>query len=148
MSCSGGNSEADSARLQSVLQDVHSINNWSEHNPVEVFLELANREAEESIAVSKATIGNALYKAKSYEYCAMVVDNHTLVTIADVEHCQNSGSWNECMPYAVGYIQKSGKLVAQRDYLNNIIGRPDMQQRVLFLFNKLEPEVPGEKEEG
>ena len=44
------------------------------------------------------------------------------------------------MPYAEGYIQK-GKLIPQSDYINNIIGRPDLQQRVMFLFQaKTEPE--------
>lgn len=140
-SCGGGDNSSEASHdLQPVLDNIHELKGWSEHNPIEVFLSQAQKEADESIELSKSNMEQALYKAKSFEYCFVVVDNHTIVKIDDLENCRKSGSWGACMPYAEGYIQK-GKLIPQSDYINNIIGRPDLQQRVMFLFQaKTEPE--------
>jgi len=64
----------------------------------------------------------------------VTVGFHTIVKVSDFENCIQSGFWGVCMPYAEGYIQK-GSLAPQKDYLNNIIGKPDAQERMMFLFN-------------
>jgi len=38
------------------------------------------------------------------------------------------------MPHAEGYIKKGG-LTYKKDYINNIIGLPDAQERTMYLFN-------------
>jgi hypothetical protein len=37
------------------------------------------------------------------------------------------------MPRAAGYVKK-GDLVYMNDYVNNVIGAPDAQKRMLYLF--------------
>jgi hypothetical protein len=38
------------------------------------------------------------------------------------------------MPYVEGYVKK-GELQPKADYANNIIGLPDTQERIMYLFN-------------
>ena len=137
--CSEGSksNRAEPVRITSVLEDVSKLIDWThEHqNPIEAFRHEARDHASEVIALDRSNIRQALHKAKQYKYCIIVVDNHTLISIKDVENCRQSGSWDACMPYAAGYIQRGG-LVPQEDYANNIIGTPDLQERLMFLFDE------------
>jgi hypothetical protein len=65
--------------------------------------------------------------------CIVVVEQHTFAKFSDTKKCNMSGSWGACMPYAEGYIQ-SGGLKGINDYINNIIGKPDAQNRTLYIF--------------
>ena len=84
-------------------------------------------------SVNKDNIKDALAKAKDFKNVVITVDNHTIVKL-DVNDCKPSSAWSACMPKAEGYIKK-GDLVYQNDYANNIIGLPDGQERLLFLFD-------------
>ncbi|HLP51217.1 MAG TPA: hypothetical protein VK154_10065 [Chitinophagales bacterium] len=95
---------------------------------------IAKKHAAKTISLTKENIAASLNEAKQFKYGVLVVGGHTFVKIDDFTKCYTSGSWGACMPYGKGYIKK-GALVAQNDYINNIIGRPDGQVRTLYLFN-------------
>lgn len=102
-------------------------------NPIETFSAQADKKADKSMKLTKDNIDNALKSAKKYNYAVVVVENHTIVRLVNYEDCQQSGSWNACMPKGEGYI-KRGKIESQNDHINNLIGKPDNQQRMLYLF--------------
>ena len=56
-----------------------------------------------------------------------------IVKVTDMNNKVISGSWCCRIPFGEGYIQK-GELTFKLDYLNNIIGIPDSQRRMIFLF--------------
>ncbi len=89
-------------------------------------------KASKTIDLSKENMAEALKEAQG-KTCIIVVENHTIVKFNDVKKCNFSGSWGACMPYGEGYIQNVS-LKSVNDYINNIIGKPDTQKRVLFLF--------------
>ncbi|HLP22190.1 MAG TPA: hypothetical protein VK174_17870 [Chitinophagales bacterium] len=95
---------------------------------------IAKKHAAKTISLNKENMAASLSEAKQFKYGVLVVGGHTFVKIDDFTKCYTSGSWGACMPYGKGYIKK-GALVAQNDYINNIIGRPDSQVRTLYLFN-------------
>lgn len=121
--------------IEDVLKNVSNLEDWTDehHNPIEVFAAAAKSQAAKSIDLDKSNMGSALEEAATYRYCIITVGNHTLVRVGNMEDCQQSGSWGACMPYVKGYIQKGG-LEKQEDYMNNIIGTPDNQERVMYLF--------------
>lgn len=102
--------------------------------PIKTFESFANDNASKTIQLTKQNIKASLTKANDYKYCVILVANHTLVKITDLKKCIQSGSWGACMPFAEGYIKK-GNLKFKKDYINNIIGRPDSQKRTMYLFN-------------
>jgi hypothetical protein len=83
--------------------------------------------------VSKKNIKKVLIKSKEYSNCVIVTGNHTIVKILSFDNCQQSGSWKACMPTVEGYIKK-GKLNYKKDFMNNVIGKPDKQERVAYFF--------------
>lgn len=95
---------------------------------------IAKKHAAKTISLTKENAAASFNEAKQFKYGILVVGGHTFVKIEDFTKCYTSGSWGACMPYGKGYIKK-GALVAQNDYINNIIGRPDAQVRTLYLFN-------------
>ena len=95
---------------------------------------IAKKHAAKTISLTKENIAASLNEAKQFKYGILIVGSHTFVKIEDFTKCYTSGSWGACMPYGKGYIKK-GALVAQNDYINNIIGRTDSQVRTLYLFN-------------
>lgn len=139
--CSSTGSNAGGADIAvpiaDVLHDVSNLEDWTEEhkNPIEAFTQAAENQAAKTIKFGKSNIEKALAQAKEYEHCFIAVENHTLVRIADMEDCKQSGAWSACMPFAEGYIQK-GDLQHQEDYINNIIGTPDGQERVMYLFEE------------
>ncbi|MBL4715403.1 MAG: hypothetical protein JKX95_02120 [Bacteroidia bacterium] len=116
------------------LYDVTSLENEESKNPIIKFQEIANTIAEKVILINKENIEYFLTEAIEYKYCVITTGDHTIVKIEDFNNCKQSGSWAACMPYAEGYIKK-GKLIFEKDYSNNIIGRPDSQKRTAYLFN-------------
>ena len=102
-------------------------------NPIVSFIDAAKQSADKSTNLTKENINDLLVEAKEYSYCVITTGDHTIVKITDIEDCKQSSSWGACIPYAEGYIKK-GDLIKQADYMNNIIGRPDNQERMIFLF--------------
>lgn len=126
--------EQNSNMVLDFLKDISSIEDIENENPIVLFKEEAENIAKKTISLSKDNIVDVLEKAKNYKYCVITIEDHTIIKITDLEDCTQSGSWGACMPYAKGYIKK-GDLEFQEDYINNIIGMPDSQEKTVFLFN-------------
>lgn len=123
----------NSAIVSDFLMDVSALEEIDNKTPITHFEEQASEIADDIMDVSDGNILNVLESAKNYSHCVIVVEDHTIVKIVDLEDCKQSGSWGACMPMAEGYIKK-GDLDYQEDYINNIIGRPDSQTRTAFMF--------------
>jgi predicted transcriptional regulator YdeE len=115
------------------LIDVKSLESDTNTNPIVAFKDLAEEIAEDKMIVSKKNIKKVLIKSKEYSNCVIVTGNHTIVKILSFDNCQQSGSWKACMPTVEGYIKK-GKLNYKKDFMNNVIGKPDKQERVAYFF--------------
>jgi len=103
--------------------------------PIVSVLDLAYQQAKKAIPVSSSNIKSVLDEAKQYKTLLLVVGNHTLVKITDLENCEKSTSWGCCMPMGVAITQKSGEMKKRKDYINHLIGTPDSQIRTVFLFD-------------
>jgi len=134
-SCSNS-SEQDNNNTPEVeiLKNIKTLNNNKHKTPIINFKKFANSGADKSITLSKKNIASSLTKAKEYKYCIITVGTHTIVKVLDLKNCKQSGSWGTCMPLAEGYIKK-GALKYKKDFINNIIGLPDNQDRTMYLFN-------------
>jgi len=117
-----------------ILQNIKKLNDNEYKTPIISFKKFANSNADKSITLSKKNIAASLRRAKVYKYCVITVGTHTIVKILDFKNCKQSGAWGTCMPIAEGYIKKR-KLKHQKDFINNIIGLPDNQNRTMYLFN-------------
>lgn len=107
-----------------------------EGNPVEVLIEDAQESADRSLTFYVGNAERALSVAKGFEYAIVVIGKHTVVKIVSYEDCTNSGSWGICMPLAEGYVRRRGNMEPVGDYMNNIVGTPDDQDRKIYLFNR------------
>lgn len=103
--------------------------------PIASIKELASTQADKTLDLTKENIKDVLTEAKDYHSVVITVGVHTIVRITDLENCIQSGSWGACMPMGEGYIQKSG-LTNKNDYINNIIGIPNSQERKVYFFKK------------
>ena len=119
--------------VSNFLSDVKSLEIDTNTNSIVAFKELAEEIADNKMVVSKKNIKKVLIKSKDYSNCVLVTGNHTIVKIISFDNCQKSGSWKACMPFVEGYIKK-GKLNYKKDYMNNVIGTPDGQDRVAYFF--------------
>lgn len=131
------NPEEDQVQENTVtkfLIDVKSLESDTNANPIVAFKDLAEEIAKDKIILSKKNIKKVLIKSKEYSSCVIVTGNHTIVKILSFDNCQQSGSWEACMPTVEGYIKK-GKLNYKKDFMNNVIGKPDKQERVAYFFN-------------
>ena len=117
-----------------ILEDIKVLEKTRNKTPIVSFKKFADTEADKSIILSKENISSSLTKAKKYKYCIITVGTHTIIKVSDFKNCKQSGAWGTCMPIAEGYIKK-GKLKHQNDFINNIIGLPDNQERTMYLFN-------------
>jgi hypothetical protein len=117
----------------SLIKDIKVLNNKTYKTPIKTFNEYASINADKTIRLTKENIKSTLEKAKEYSSCAIVVGNHTVVKIINLNDCKQSRAWAACMPKAEGYIKK-GKLNYKKEYANNIIGIPDSQERMVYLF--------------
>lgn len=115
------------------LKNVKSLEKDTSTNPIESFKKQASKTAKKVIKIKKSNIAKSLDKIEDYNYAVFTVGDYTIIKITNLEDCKTSGAWKTCMPMGEGYIKK-GKLLYQNDYLNNIIGLPDSQERLLFLF--------------
>lgn len=114
------------------LEDIKNLAKDTSSNPIENFKDAAKTSAIEIITLNKDNINDALTKAKNAKHAVITVKDHTIVKL-NLDDCKTSGAWAVCMPKAEGYIKK-GDLIYQNDYANNIIGLPDSQERLLYLF--------------
>ncbi len=105
----------------------------NESSPISSINKLAYEQAVKSIVLTKDNIAESLNEAKSYKSFIVTVGVHTIVVVNDFSKSIMSGSWGTRMPWGKGYIQK-GTLNYKEDYINNLIGVPDMQRRMMFLF--------------
>ncbi len=96
---------------------------------------LAEEQADLVMDLTKETVKEVLANAKEYHFCVITVGVHTIVRITDLENCIQSGSWGACMPMGEGFIQKNG-MINKNDYINNIIGTPNGQERKVYFFMK------------
>lgn len=128
--------------VSNFLSDVQSLEIDTNTNSIVAFKELAEEIADNKMVVSKKNIKKVLIKSKDYSNCVVVTGNHTIVKIISFDNCQKSGSWEACMPLVEGYIKK-GKLNYKKDYMNNVIGTPDGQQRLAYFFinDKKKPKI-------
>lgn len=137
MSCNEAKTEVQAtsdAVVIAFLEDVTALEKEKGANPIADFKALSLKNAVDSININKDNIKDALAKAKNYKHSVVIVDNHTIVKLVDVNDCKASGSWGACMPMGEGYI-KRGALNYKKDYINNIIGLPDAQTRSVYFFN-------------
>lgn len=134
-SCSKATKEQQNSTPETdILNDIKLLKNKEHKTPIITFKDFATSSAEKSIKLTKKNISASLTKAKEYKHCIIIVGIHTIVKISDLNNCKQSGSWGACMPHAEGYIKK-GELKYKKDYINNIIGLPDSQERMMYLFN-------------
>ena len=125
------------------LSDIKSLESDTNTNAIVAFKELAEEIAEDKIILSEKNIKKVLIKSKEFSNCVIITGNHTIVKIISFDNCQQSGSWKACMPTVEGYIKK-GKLNYKKDFMNNVIGIPDKQERVAYFFNNDEKHVEDE----
>ncbi len=116
------------------LKDVKTLDSDTIKTPIIAFKELAKSTANKTINLTKDNIQEALLEAKGFKHCVITTGIHTVVKVENIDNCKPSGSWGACMPYGVGYVKK-GNLTYNEGLINNIIGRPDGQSRIMFLFN-------------
>lgn len=123
----------ESTIVTDFIDNISSLEAIEKGNPIVLFQKQANDKANKIIKFSKDNIQDLLETAKAYKSLIITTGDHTIVKITDLNDCKQSGSWSACMPMAKGYIKKKA-LVYQEDYINNIIGIPDNQERVAYLF--------------
>ncbi len=107
----------------------------STKKPIQQFRDFAEISASKRISINKANINESFDEAQNYNFCIVLVANHTLVKVEDFKTCTPSASWGVCMPKVSGYIKKR-QLQYQNDFMNNVIGLPDNQERYMYLFEK------------
>ncbi len=124
------------AVITEFIGDILTVNSGdiSPYSPISSFNKLAGEQATKSMVITKDNIGEALAEAQKFQNCFITVGTHTIVKVTDFNKAVKSGAWNVRMPYGKGYIQK-GDLITKEGYINNIIGTPDTQRRIMFLFN-------------
>lgn len=122
------------------IRDVNTLESDTNINPIVSFKELATEISDEILTLNKNNIEDVLTKSKRYSTCVITTGNHTIVKIENLSDCQQSGSWKVCMPKCSGYIKK-GQLNYKYDYMNNIIGVPDDQERLAYFFNTIETDL-------
>jgi len=125
------------AVLKQFLSDIIKIdgNQLNQQQPIISINNMAQAKADKTIEINRENISTALQEAQNYKYCLISVDAHTLVRVISFKDSSPSGAWHAAMPLCKGYIQRSGVLHEQKDYLKNLIGRPDSQIRMMYLFN-------------
>ncbi len=128
--------QEDKAQLvNDLIADVMTISkaDLNAASPIASVNKLATVQADKSIVLTKDNMEKSLEEAKDYKACLITVGDHTVVVVSDFDKRITSGSWKCKMPFGKGYVQK-GTMNFKEDYLNNIIGVPDTQKRIMFLF--------------
>lgn len=138
-SCSDQTKPSSGEIVNDFLDNPKSLEKIQESNPIIAFQKEADQVADKVSRLNSSNIGEVLEEAKNFKHCVITVENHTIVSLGTLKDCENSGSWGECMPFGEGYI-KRGDLVFQSDYINNIIGRPDDKERMVYYFQSILPQ--------
>lgn len=102
-------------------------------SPISSFNKIALEQASKSIVLTKENMAASLLEAKKYKACIITVGVYTIVKVSDFSKTIMSGSWGCRVPFGSGYVQKV-TLNFKEDYINNIIGVPNSQRRMMFLF--------------
>lgn len=125
------------AILEQFISDIITIDGESldQQQPIITINEIAQAKADKAIEITRESIGRSLLEAKRFKHCLISIDGHTLIRVMNFKDNSPSGAWHTAMPFCKGYIQRSGLLYEKEDYLKNIIGRPDSQVRMMYLFN-------------
>ena len=131
------NNNISTNTVTAFLIDISSLEKDTNDNPIIAFQKQAEELADDKIVFNKKNIKEVLIKSRDYANSVITTANHTIVKIESIDNCQQSGSWKACMPYVKGYVKK-GKLNYKADYMNNVIGIPDGQQRIAYFFNNNE----------
>ena len=129
-----GKQETRKSIVADFIKDITYLESVEANSEIEAFEQEATAVADRMIPLDKDNMASVLVTAKHYKAMVITVEDHTIVKVLDFSDCQPSGSWGTCMPLGEGYVKKGG-LIKQRDYINNIIGAYDSQQRTAYLFN-------------
>lgn len=122
--------------LQKFVQDFVAIDasQLTSAEPIAQLATILLEKADKSISISKSTISEALAEGKNFSKVIIVVGKHTVIIVENFDDCKQSGAWGACMPLGTSLIQKSGSFTQKEDYINNLMGIPDTQERKMFLF--------------
>lgn len=129
-----GTKAEDLQKFLSGIVDVQ-INQLSGAEPLVQVAQILNDKASKNVSLTKTNIKDAIQEASNYKYAIVIVGKHTIVKITDSSDKVSSGAWGIAMPKGAALIQKSGTFIEQTNYLNNLIGIPDHQERKLYLIN-------------
>lgn len=132
-----GFTQTNSQEVKELLNGVidFSENTFNDVRPIPSINKAAAQQADTIFFLTKDNIYQVFKEAKKYKSCIISVESHTFVSVESWTNCSKSGSWNFCMPYGTGFIQRD-EMVKKEDYIKNIIGMPDAQRRTVFLFDK------------
>ncbi|MGF7138694.1 hypothetical protein [Roseimarinus sediminis] len=124
------------AQIKALLDEVHLIamSELEGAEPIAAVDDLLSDADDKTIVLTRENIQESLEEAVQYRYVIIIVENHTLVRITNLNDCSQSGVWEACMPYGRGLIQYSGELREETGYINQLIGVPDGQLRKMYLF--------------
>ena len=128
------NTKPNNDIVNEFLTDIKSLEKIKDENPISLFQKQAEDKASKIVSISKDNIKDVLSTANEYKDFVIITSDHTIVKIKYIKNCKPSGSWGACMPHGNGYVKK-GKLISKQDYINNIIGTPDEQERKAYFFN-------------
>ena len=124
------------SQLKSFLSEIITISEdqVSGAEPIGQLDEILIEKADKTVDLTKESIVENLNNAKNYKHFVILVGRHTIVKITNLDDCRASGAWGTCMPMGTALIQKSGVFSEKTDYINNLIGIPDEQERKMFFF--------------
>ena len=134
-------SQAQNTKITVLKQFLSDLINFdgraiNEDQPIISISPMAHENAAEIIIITRENMNLALIEAKTFKHCLIIGEHHTVIRIVDNEDCSPSNLWGTSMPLSRAYIQRKGVLVEKKDYLKNLIGRPDSQVRTMYLFNE------------
>jgi hypothetical protein len=123
-------------KLKGIVDDVIQIDpeKLSGSEPISQLAKVADEKADKTISLNKTNMAQSLDEARNYNKVLIIVGTHTLLKIKNFDDCKKSTAWGACMPKGVGLTQKGGDFEKETDYINNLIGLPDGQNRKMFLF--------------
>jgi hypothetical protein len=132
-SCKTADNNTEVSRF---VSDVFSINpdELTGSDPIVRISNYASQKADKMISIDKTNIAEAMLEASKYKNSVLVVGNHTLIRIKKFDDCQKSTAWAANMPKGTALVRKNGAFEKHSDYINNLMGRPDGQSRMLYLF--------------
>ncbi|MFA9391613.1 MAG: hypothetical protein ACERKD_17520 [Prolixibacteraceae bacterium] len=134
---SSSSAQSKSSELKLFFENIMVLQE-DQVNGVQPLVQLASildDAAAKKIILTKENVQEALQEASKYKHTVLLVGNHSLVKIIDLNDCIPSGAWATCMPKGNALIQKGGVFIQRTDYINQLIGVPDGQVRTVYLLN-------------